>query len=48
MGTKSSKTAYDIKEASNQKLTAKARKNYAENAEHNMKQGAHPLHKHWK
>jgi len=28
---------YDIKEASNQKLSAKARKNYAENAQHDSK-----------
>jgi len=47
MGTKSSDTAYDIKEASNENLTAKARGNYAKNAERNMKTGAHPLHKHW-
>jgi hypothetical protein len=33
----SKKTAFDIKEASNQKLTAKARKNYAENAQASMK-----------
>ena len=33
----SKKTAFDIKEASNQKLTAKARKNYAENAQAAMK-----------
>jgi hypothetical protein len=46
MGTKSSDTAYDIKEASNENLTAKARGNYAKNAEHNMKKGAHPIHKH--
>ena len=31
------KTAFDIKEASNQKLTASARKNYAENAQAAMK-----------
>jgi hypothetical protein len=31
------KTAYDIKEASNQKLTAGARKHYAENAQAAMK-----------
>ena len=30
---------YDIKEASNQKLSAKARKNYAENAQHDSKKG---------
>ena len=47
MGTKNSDTAYDIKEASNENLTAKARGNYAKNAERNMKTGAHPLHKHW-
>ena len=47
MGTKSSDTAYDIKQASNENLTAGARKNYAKNAEHNMKDGAHPIHKHW-
>ncbi|HUV84856.1 MAG TPA: hypothetical protein VMV86_04055 [Methanosarcinales archaeon] len=46
MGTKSSDTAYDIKEASNENLTAKARGNYAKNAERNMKTGAHPIHKH--
>ena len=34
----SKKTAYDIKEASNPKLTASARKNYADNAEAAMKQ----------
>lgn len=34
----SKKTAYDIKEASNPKLTASARKNYADNAESAMKQ----------
>jgi hypothetical protein len=33
----SKKTAYDIKEASNQKLKASARKNYAENAQAAMK-----------
>jgi len=33
----SKKTAYDIKEASNQKLKPSARKNYAENAEAAMK-----------
>jgi hypothetical protein len=47
MGTKSSDTAYDIKEASNENLTAKARGNYAKNAERNMKTGAHPIHKHF-
>jgi hypothetical protein len=31
------KTAYDIKQASNQKLTASARKHYAENAQAAMK-----------
>ena len=30
---------YDIKEASNQNLSAKARKNYAENAQHDSKKG---------
>lgn len=34
----SKKTAYDIKEASNPKLKASARKNYADNAESAMKQ----------
>jgi hypothetical protein len=34
----SKKTAYDVKEASNPKLTASARKNYADNAESAMKQ----------
>jgi len=34
----SKKTAYDIKEASNPKLKASARKNYADNAEAAMKQ----------
>ena len=34
----SKKTAYDIKEASNPKLKASARKNYADNAEATMKQ----------
>jgi hypothetical protein len=34
----SKKTAYDVKEASNPKLTASARKNYADNAEAAMKQ----------
>tara|TARA_R110000823_G_C15694375_1_gene475743 strand:- start:411 stop:578 length:168 start_codon:yes stop_codon:yes gene_type:complete len=29
----SKKTAYDVKEASNQSLSASARKNYAENAQ---------------
>jgi hypothetical protein len=33
----SKKTAYDIKEASNSKLTASARKNYARNAQAAMK-----------
>jgi hypothetical protein len=33
----SKKTAYDIKEASNQKLKPSARKNYAENAQAAMK-----------
>jgi hypothetical protein len=33
----SKKTAYNIKEASNQKLTATARKHYAENAQAAMK-----------
>jgi hypothetical protein len=33
----SKKTAYNIKEASNQKLTASARKHYAENAQAAMK-----------
>lgn len=33
----SKKTAYDIKEASNQKLTASARKHYAMNAQASMK-----------
>jgi hypothetical protein len=33
----SAKTAYNIKEASNQKLTAGARKHYAENAQAAMK-----------
>ena len=33
----SKKTAYDIKQASNQKLTAGARKHYAENAQAAMK-----------
>jgi hypothetical protein len=33
----SKKTAYDVKEASNPKLTASARKNYADNAEASMK-----------
>ena len=28
---------YDIKEASNPSLTASARKNYADNAQHNVK-----------
>ena len=28
---------YDIKEASNPSLTANARKNYADNAQHNVK-----------
>lgn len=31
------KTAFDIKQASNQKLTPSARKNYAENAQAAMK-----------
>jgi len=31
------KTAFDIKEASNQKLTASARNNYAKNAQAAMK-----------
>ena len=31
------KTAFDIKEASNQKLTASARNNYAKNAQADMK-----------
>ena len=30
---------YDIKEASNQNLSATARKNYAENAQHDSKKG---------
>ena len=30
---------YDIKEASNQNLSASARKNYAENAQHDSKKG---------
>jgi|TARA_R110002167_G_scaffold17513_1_gene66795 hypothetical protein len=30
---------YDIKEASNQSLSASARKNYAENAQHDSKKG---------
>jgi hypothetical protein len=34
----SKKTVYDIKEASNPKLKASARKNYADNAEAAMKQ----------
>lgn len=34
----SKKTAYDVKEASNPKLTVSARKNYADNAEAAMKQ----------
>jgi hypothetical protein len=34
----SKKTAYDVKEASNPKLTASARKNYADNAESAIKQ----------
>jgi hypothetical protein len=34
----SKKTAYDVKEASNPKLTASARKNYADNAEAAIKQ----------
>lgn len=33
----SKKTAYDVKEASNQSLTASARKNYAKNAQAGMK-----------
>lgn len=32
---------YDIKEASNQNLSAKARKHYAENAQHNVKTGSY-------
>jgi len=39
---KNSKTAYDIKEASNQSLSAGARKHYAENAQASMKSGASP------
>lgn len=31
---------YDIKEASNQNLTAKARKHFAENAQHDSKKGS--------
>ena len=38
----SKKTAYDIKEASNQKLKPSARKNYAENAEAAMKNKKSP------
>lgn len=34
----SKKTAYDVKEASNPKLTASARKHYADNAEAGIKQ----------
>ena len=34
----SKKTAYDVKEASNPKLTASARKDYADNAEAGIKQ----------
>lgn len=37
MAKVSKKTAYNIKEASNPKLTAKARKHYADNAEAAMK-----------
>ena len=33
----SKKTAYDVKEASNQSLTASARKNYAKDAQAGMK-----------
>ena len=39
------KTAYDIKEASNQKLTAGARKHYAENAQAAMKNKKSPAPK---
>jgi hypothetical protein len=39
---KNSKTAYDIKEASNQDLSSTARKHYAENAQASMKSGAAP------
>ena len=39
---KNSKTAYDIKEASNQDLSSTARKHYAENAQASMKDGASP------
>jgi hypothetical protein len=38
----SKKTAYDIKEASNPKLKASARKNYAKNAEAAMKDKKSP------
>lgn len=38
----SKKTAYNIKEASNQKLTASARKHYAENAQAAMKDKKSP------
>jgi hypothetical protein len=38
----SKKTAYDIKQASNQKLTAGARKHYAENAQAAMKNKKSP------
>jgi len=31
---------YDIKEASNKNLTAKARQDYARNAQHNIKTGS--------
>ena len=41
----SSKTAYNIKEASNQKLTASARKHYAENAQAAMKNKKSPAPK---
>jgi hypothetical protein len=38
----SKKTAYDIKEASNPKMKASARKNYADNAEAAMKKKKSP------
>jgi hypothetical protein len=41
----SKKTAYNIKEASNQKLTASARKHYAENAQAAMKNKKSPAPK---
>jgi hypothetical protein len=41
----SAKTAYNIKEASNQKLTASARKHYAENAQAAMKNKKSPAPK---